>query len=58
MLDPEFCWWIIENTIPTIPTISWEININIQYKMHQIHKLKCFSSHLSVAFTQSILAKC
>ena len=31
---------------------------NLQYMLHQIPKLKCFSSHLAVIFAQSIEAMC
>ena len=30
---------------------------NLHYKVHQIPKLKCFSSHLAVAFAQSTEAR-
>ena len=34
------------------------ISSNLYYKPHQIPKLKCCSSHLSVLFVQSIEARC
>ena len=31
---------------------------NLQYKLHQIPNLKCFSSNLGVVYAQSIEARC
>ena len=38
-------------------SVLW-IPSNLWYKLHQIPKLKCFSSHLAVVFAQSIEATC
>ena len=35
-----------------------KLSSNLYYKPHQIPKLKCCSSHLSVVFAQSIEARC
>ena len=47
---PQY-WWTLLNEIENIPS-------NLYYNSHQIPKLLCFSSHLSVVFTQSTEARC
>ena len=39
-------------------TVNKESDIEFYYKVHQISKLKCFSSRLVVVFTLSIEARC
>ena len=45
-------WWCHHFLAYTV------LMLNIYYKMHQIPKLKCFSSHLAIIFAQSIEARC
>ena len=46
--------------VPTvnIVKISWYLLSNLQYKLHQIRKIKCFLSRLAVVFGQSIEVRC
>ena len=38
--------------------MNFNLLSNFLYKLHQIPKFKCFTSHLAVAFAQSIEARC
>ena len=51
------CGWRIISTVSTSDWKKKQIPSNLQYKVHQIPKLKWFSSRLAVAFAQSTEAR-
>ena len=53
--------WILCQNLDNVSSSKMQIrNLlpNLQYKPHQISKLKCFSSRFAIVFAQSIEARC